>query len=142
MELPMTSPAKRLALAVAVILVTAAACVIYRHFDPEEHVLWPKCIFHLLTGLECPGCGSQRAIHSLLNGEVIKAMHYNLLMVFLLPYLFFFGLLQLFTAKSQNARLKRFCCKAELLLYRGRAIRLISVLIIVFWIVRNLSPDF
>ena len=135
----MIFPAKRLAIGVAIILVIVIACIIYKHFDPAEYVLWPKCVFHMLTGLECPGCGSQRAIHSLLNGEISKAIHYNLLIVIIIPYLFIFGLLQLLTAVSQNGRLKHFCDKVELILYRGKAIKLITVLIIVFWIARNLS---
>ena len=134
----MKFPVKRLIVAVAVILVIATACIIYKHFDPEEYILWPKCFFHMLTGLECPGCGSQRAIHSLLNGEITKATHYNLLVVIAIPYLFVFGLLKLFPYVSQNDRLIQFCDKIELLLYRGRAIKFITVLILVFWIGRNL----
>lgn len=130
---------KRLVLAIGIILVIATVCVIYKYFNPEEYALWPKCIFHLLTGLECPGCGSQRAIHSLSNGEVSKALHYNLLIVLAIPYLFLFGLIQLFSAMSQKGKLKQFCHRIDLLLYRGKAIKIITVLIIAFWIARNLS---
>ena len=42
----------------------------------------PKCSFKLLTGLSCPGCGLQRAVHALLNGEPMKAIQYNYFLVY------------------------------------------------------------
>ncbi|MDE7397749.1 MAG: DUF2752 domain-containing protein, partial [Muribaculum sp.] len=52
--------------AVATVTITViVVTVIYAVFDPT--LPWfPKCLFRQLTGLECPGCGSQRAIHALL----------------------------------------------------------------------------
>jgi len=42
---------------------------------------------HLLTGLHCPGCGSLRAIHSMLHGRFVAAAGFNLPAVALTPYL-------------------------------------------------------
>ena len=47
----------------------------------------PKCIFHELTGWQCPGCGSQRMLHALLHGELREAWHHNALLLMLLPLL-------------------------------------------------------
>ena len=55
------------------------------HFDPERTWFYPACRFHQLTGLDCPGCGSQRALHALLHGQVLPALHDNLLLVLSLP---------------------------------------------------------
>lgn len=41
------------------------------------------CLFYELTGLYCPGCGSGRAIASLLRGELRAAFSYNPLAVLL-----------------------------------------------------------
>ncbi len=62
--------------------------IIYTTIDPDASVLFPKCPFLMLTGLECPGCGSQRTIHAMLNGEWLNALKTNLLVVLVFPYLF------------------------------------------------------
>ena len=43
------------------------------------------CPFHLLTGLNCPFCGTQRMVWALLHGYVSEAFHYNPLVFCLLP---------------------------------------------------------
>ena len=54
--------------------------------DPSRSHLYPVCPFHLLTGLECPGCGGLRALHALLHGRLEEALHFNAYLVgFALP---------------------------------------------------------
>jgi len=55
--------------------------------DPTSGGLYPLCLFHRLTGLECPGCGTARALHALSHGRVSAALGYNALTVLLLPAL-------------------------------------------------------
>ncbi|MCM1109265.1 MAG: DUF2752 domain-containing protein [Clostridium sp.] len=40
----------------------------------------------VITGLQCPGCGSQRAVHSLLHADLRAAWGYNALLVAFLPF--------------------------------------------------------
>jgi hypothetical protein len=63
----------------------AAALVVLYLFAPAEHGFYPRCVFHSLTGLACPGCGSLRAVHNLLHGEVAAAFRLNPLVMILLP---------------------------------------------------------
>lgn len=37
------------------------------------------CLFHLLTGLLCPGCGNSRAALALLRLDIKAALEYNML---------------------------------------------------------------
>ena len=36
----------------------------------------PPCVFHVLTGLYCPGCGGTRAVVALLDAHVVKSFFY------------------------------------------------------------------
>ena len=50
---------------------------VYRNFDPDGNHFFPGCLWRRLTGLECAGCGVQRAIHSVLNGQFKTAFFLN-----------------------------------------------------------------
>lgn len=76
----------KILIACALVLVAVAAVVLYV-FDPSEYVLMPKCPFKMLTGLDCPGCGFQRAMHALLHGHVAEAIRFNVFLVVAVPYL-------------------------------------------------------
>jgi hypothetical protein len=53
---------------------------LYYFFNPSEHGFFPICRFHQLSGLLCPGCGGQRALHHLLHGEIGLALRHNVLL--------------------------------------------------------------
>lgn len=61
-------------------------------FNPTTTPFYPKCLFHEMTGLYCPGCGSTRALHCLLHGELGAALHENALAVLALPLVGFMAL--------------------------------------------------
>lgn len=71
-------------IAVAVIVAVMLLGVFYANTTPESG-LYPRCVFKMLTGLSCPGCGSQRAIHSMLGGDFEAAFRHNALFVVELP---------------------------------------------------------
>lgn len=83
----------------------------------------PKCFFHTLTGLQCPGCGSQRAIHALLHGRIADAWHFNAALFFALP------LAALYIAGPK--RMRPF-------LYSRPTLITMILTIIIWWIARNL----
>jgi len=49
----------------------------------------PVCLFHKLTGLYCPGCGSGRALHQLVHGNIAAAWRLNPLVVLAIPLLIY-----------------------------------------------------
>ena len=46
------------------------------------------CLFHLITGFKCPGCGITRMLISLLKLDLPAAFQYNAAVLCLLPFLF------------------------------------------------------
>src|SRR4028118_1392752 len=54
----------------------------------------PPCPFFYFTGLFCPGCGTLRAVHALLRGDLVRAFGLNPLLILFLPYIGFFWLSQ------------------------------------------------
>ena len=77
-------PASRILSAGAVVLCGVVA-LLYFLFDPTKVSIFPPCIFHQVTGLDCPGCGAQRALHQLLHGHLIAALRLNAMFVLSLP---------------------------------------------------------
>ena len=74
--------ARLLRLAVIVVALLAAG-ILYAWF--AGHVAGIPCMFHLLTGLKCPGCGMTRVLISLLQGDLIGAFRQNAAVFLLLP---------------------------------------------------------
>jgi hypothetical protein len=69
---------------------SALTWVLYR-FNPSQYGFYPRCVFNLVTGLLCPGCGAQRALHQLVHGHILIACRCNLLLMLALPWLAFMG---------------------------------------------------
>ena len=77
------------------------AVVLFR-YNPEDIPFIPRCPVVLLTGLKCPGCGTARALHCLLHGEVAQAVAFNPILVLVFPLLL---LLLLFPGLTRSATL-------------------------------------
>lgn len=69
----------------------ATACAVLLLVPPgSPHAKWlPKCMFHRMTGLYCPGCGATRALSAILHGDVLASLHNNLLLFPLLALIVF-----------------------------------------------------
>ena len=57
-------------------LALAAAVLIFA-FDPATTWWFPSCPLRAVTGWLCPGCGSLRALHALLQGAPLVAFSLN-----------------------------------------------------------------
>lgn len=68
-------------------LAIAGALYAVYAFDPSTSSVFPHCVFHDLTGLNCPGCGGTRALHALLHGHLFAALRFNALLVIAGPFL-------------------------------------------------------
>ena len=99
----------------------------------DWQAFFPKCKFFWASGLHCPGCGCQRAVHHLLNGRILLALQCNAMVIIALPWL---------TWEAARASL----LFLELPVPRFMAIRWrlsgkqamsIAVAVTAFWILRN-----
>lgn len=66
-------------------MVPVTAVLLLFFFEPTRVPIYPVCVFHRVTGLDCPACGSLRAMHQLLHGNIISAMGFNAFTVLSLP---------------------------------------------------------
>jgi hypothetical protein len=74
----------RVRTAMAVVAAAGAGLMVYS-LDPTTHAFYPRCVLHALTGLECPGCGSTRALYFLLHGRLAAAFNMNPLAILFSP---------------------------------------------------------
>lgn len=85
----------RISLAAAVILMLAVGGLIFLQNPPSQSPFYPGCHLHQLTGLFCPGCGSTRCLHALIQGEFEEAARKNMIAFAVLPlvgaYALFWG---------------------------------------------------
>ena len=65
------------------VLVFFGILVLYIFWNPSNSSIFPKCPFYSITGIYCPGCGSQRAAHQILNGNIIEGVRHNYLIALL-----------------------------------------------------------
>jgi membrane-bound acyltransferase YfiQ involved in biofilm formation len=73
-----------------VVLATAIAGYVLRRFPPTTSSFYPRCPVFTWLHLYCPGCGGTRALAALLHGRLIEAMHWNAMVVLLLPFATFY----------------------------------------------------
>src|SRR5258706_15667591 len=109
--------------------VLASGTVLYL-FDPIQHSFYPVCVFHSLTGWQCPGCGSLRALHELTHGHVVSALHKNALLVATLPFLGFIA--------GRTALRKWRGLPSVDFFVPSRWIWMYIATLLAFWIVRNI----
>lgn len=65
---------------------TATACYLLLRFPPATSSFYPRCPVFTWLHLYCPGCGGTRALAALLHGRLLEAMHWNAMVVLLLPF--------------------------------------------------------
>ncbi|MCQ2297795.1 MAG: DUF2752 domain-containing protein [Bacteroidales bacterium] len=113
------------------IIIAVAVClvVLYGIADPQQSAWFPKCPFKWLTGYSCPGCGSQRLIHAMLQLRFAEAFRYNALLFVSIPYL-------ILLCYSSFSRVRH--QRLYMALNGQLGIAIPFVVIILWWVVRNI----
>ncbi|MEP6647907.1 MAG: DUF2752 domain-containing protein [Saprospiraceae bacterium] len=103
--------------------------ILYGIVDPDKFV-FPKCPFRVLTGLLCPGCGSQRAMHQVLHGHFLSSMKLNPLFLPGIVYAFVGAIISNFFPGTWPEVRHSF--------YGLKAAYLALIIVLVFWVGRNI----
>jgi hypothetical protein len=101
----------------------------YQNDPAQSETVFILCVTKNISGIDCPGCGSQRAFHELLHGNFIKAAKLNLTIYFFTPLLLFLFL---------KTALKPFRIDLPDLLITTKRLMLILFFLLLFTVLRNL----
>ena len=118
---------KKIVLAIIVVIVFLG--VLYFLFNPADSNFFPKCPLKMISGLKCPGCGSQRAVHSLLHLDIVTAFKYNALLVLSLPIVIILGYAEIYRVKKPELYVK---------IHKVKYIFAYMIFVILWWICRNI----
>lgn len=121
---------KRLIVAVLALSAVALAVLgwMLYTFDPMTTDVYPKCVSHLVTGYDCPGCGTARALHALAHGHVLTALRFNGMLLVAIPFVIYLILCEFLPRDSRWRRL-----------YSWRWLPLAVLIITILWTVaRNI----
>jgi hypothetical protein len=105
---------------------------LYFRFDSLD-ILFPKCPLYATTGIYCPGCGSQRATHSLLHFDVVGAFRSNVLFIpaiILVGYHYAIRLINIFLDKKYHSALDH-----------PKAPYIVLVIVLLYFILRNIPVE-
>ena len=108
--------------------VALMSCIAIR--DPQTEGAYPLCMFRAITGLDCPGCGSLRALHALTGGDVGAAMDQNMLLVAVLPFLVWRWVAWVRSSAREATTRARLTAATWIYMFLG--------LVVAFWVVRNI----
>ena len=115
---------------IGLLIIISGLAVLFFVLNPAKHSIFPRCLFNSLTGYYCPGCGSQRAIHSLLHLDFAGVISYNFLFLPALLLIIYHYLHPLFN--------RIFHWNLPNVFYLKNTPWIILGVVILFWILRNL----
>ncbi|MCF7708830.1 MAG: DUF2752 domain-containing protein [Verrucomicrobia bacterium] len=114
-----------------IIFILVPACIVVYVYPPQQNAFYPSCFFNRTTGLYCPGCGTLRALHYVLHGQIVSAIRSNLMFVILAPlFCWFVVRLVFFNARDDK----------QGVVFGGNRLFLLILAygVLFFWILRNL----
>lgn len=116
--------------AIIVLVVIFGIGILY-FANPEYYKWFPKCWFYQLTGIQCPACGTQRAIYQLLHLNIVAAFKYNPFLIISLPYALALIIFQWFYKGNKLRKFQKFC-------FHSTTINTYLALLLLWWVVRNI----
>lgn len=114
------------------IILPIVIVLFYYFYDENNKEFSSQCSFHQITGLQCPGCGGQRAFHFLLHGEILKSLRYNSLLWITIPILvyLYYSIVQAYGLNNKKYINHPF--------WGTRFVIIMFILLVVFFVIRNI----
>ncbi len=106
----------------AIAVVTGGIAIVISNHGHGVGELSPSCVIRRLTGYDCPGCGSQRALDALLHGHIAEAWSYN----YALPVLVAVALLYIVSPQRIRG-----------VLYHPATLSALIIAMLGWWVLRN-----
>ena len=126
------SPSRHLVHRSLLAVVVVAVLLVLYVVSPEQAAWLPRCPFKVLTSLNCPGCGLQRAVHASLHGQWAAAWHYNPFLFFALPYVALLAVVEWLMPEPRRQRWR--------LVLEGRTAVVVYISLYLLWgVVRNVA---
>jgi len=104
--------------------------ILFFFVNPSDVNFFPKCPLYVTTGIYCPGCGSQRATHQLLQFNLFGVLQQNVLYfmgIFVLGYHGIISAINIYFKKNIYNYI-----------YHPKTPIIILVIIIIYWVLRNI----
>lgn len=120
---------KRAIIVISSVVLAALLVTTYFSYDPTVSRFFPQCFFKAMTGYDCPGCGTQRALHALLHGDIISAWHFNRALFVAIPLIITYGYAEVYRTKHE---------KFYTALNSPLMISVIFILVVLWWVGRNI----
>ncbi|MCL2220278.1 MAG: DUF2752 domain-containing protein [Chitinispirillia bacterium] len=93
----------------------------------------PRCIWNLLTGTYCPGCGTLRALKAVWAGDFAEAFAYNpFLFLIIIPFIVYMGAIYIRRLVTKK--------RTPSIFSSPKAIWPAMAVITCVWILRNVFP--
>lgn len=103
----------------------------YYYIDTSKVAFPLHCVWNDLTGTDCPSCGTQRALHSLMHCRIKEALSYNIFFVISVPYALLAVISTWYNYHGLFDRVKTY-------IFRSYILKLYVILFFSWWIVRNI----
>ena len=104
--------------------------------DPNEAGHYPLCPTKAVFGIDCPGCGCLRGLHSLTHGDLAGAADHNIALLIMVPFaivLWVRWLMRAWRGVTPAVSVRTFRL-------RNRAMIIVLVALLAFGVVRNFVP--
>ncbi|TGN30291.1 DUF2752 domain-containing protein [Empedobacter tilapiae] len=124
----------RIIIKICSILLLSGAFIYYFFFNnpSDKGTVFLRCPSNFIFGINCPGCGSQRAIHHLLHFDILEALRFNALLTIMFPFIIYITLIWLYNfIFEKKIRIKLF--------YNNKFVWTLFFLVIVYGVIRNIN---